>query len=405
MIQRGVNTAASLFGLLGIVFIPFPFNITHLQLVVTDKIWGPLLGFTASHFFGKSIADTRVYSDSTSMYLLLLVHFIFALLITLLLQAIQKWGVYRNLFYRICYRLFVYYLSLQLLKYGADKLFKNQFYIPEPNTLFTPLGAIEKDLLFWSTMGSSYGYNIFLGTTEAIAALLIFIPRTRLAGLLLSLGILINIVAINFSFDISVKLFSLFLLYLNLYLLFPYRNKLQGLVGWTQNNTLSSNSSPSIKPTFASYFVPWLAGGLICLEVFFPFVQSRRFNGDAMPYPYLHGAYQVTGLVDGTDTLPADVADVKRFFIHRNGYMIFEDQQKRMTDYKLAYDTAHAVLLLTDNLLQQIPHAFTYRAADSVLTVQYINKGKMVVLIGRAINWQQLPLLKKGFHWTSDAAQ
>ena len=45
---------------------------------------------------------------------------------------------------------------------------------------------------------------------EILAAVLILIKRTRLMGLLLSLGILINVVAVNFGFDISVKLFSLF---------------------------------------------------------------------------------------------------------------------------------------------------------------------------------------------------
>src|SRR5205085_9499653 len=117
----------------------------------------------------------------------------------------------------IIYQLFIYYLCLQLLKYGVDKIFKNQFYLPEPNTLFTPAGMLDKDILYWSTMGTSYGYNIFLGSLEIAAALFILIKRTRLIGLLLSLGILINVTEVNFGFDISVKLFSLFLLFFNLY--------------------------------------------------------------------------------------------------------------------------------------------------------------------------------------------
>ena len=39
-----------------------------------------------------------------------------------------------------------WFLALQLLQYGFDKVFKHQFYLPEPNTLYTPLGLLPPDL-------------------------------------------------------------------------------------------------------------------------------------------------------------------------------------------------------------------------------------------------------------------
>jgi hypothetical protein len=73
-----IKSIATFFALLGLLFIPFPFNITTLQLQLTDFIFGKLIGFTAKVFFGKPLLTTKVYSDSTSMYLLLLLLFIAA---------------------------------------------------------------------------------------------------------------------------------------------------------------------------------------------------------------------------------------------------------------------------------------------------------------------------------------
>jgi hypothetical protein len=403
MKRSTLKTVASFFGLLGIIFIPFPFNITKLQLSFTDLIFGRLIGFSSATFFSQPLNNTKVYSDTVSMYILLLLLFIIALIGSLLLAQIKKWELYREKIYRIIYQVFIYYLALQLLKYGADKIFKNQFYLPEPNTLFTPAGMLDKDILYWSAMGTSYSYNIFLGALEIFAAALILIKRTRLIGLLLSLGILINVVAVNFGFDISVKLFSLFLLFINVYLLLSFRRTLYQLLLLKNNTPIPVAPVNSINSrSFSASFLQWLAIGLIALEVFYPFIRSGNFNGDNAARPYLHGAYEVINIVNEKDTLPAAISPVKRFFIHRDSYIIFQDQQDAMKDYKLAYDKNNSQFVLTDYSMKQTMLLFTYRQTDSVLTLQYFDHGKEIMLIGKTINWRVLPALRKSFHWTID---
>jgi len=405
MIRSFIKTVASYFILLCVIFIPFPFNITKIQLAITDFIFGRLIGAVAKNIFSKSLSNTHVYSDSISMYILLLLFLILSIIITVVLLQVKKGSQYKERIFAFIYQLALYYLVLQLLKYGADKIFKNQFYTPEPNTLFTPLGKIDKDLLYWSSMGSSYGYNVFLGMLEALAAVFILIKRTRLLGLLLSFGILLNVIAVNFGFDISVKLFSLFLLFVNIYLLFPYCNKLYQLFLQPKNIFQPENLSPVLlKKTLASYFIQWLAIGIICLEVFYPFINSSNYNGDKALRPYLHGAYQVTNIIEGNDTLPAAFSPVKRFFVHKDSYIIFQDDQDEMKDYKLQYDKTKSLFILTDYQLKQTAISFTYQAADSILTLQYFNNGKENKLISKAIDWKSLPLLKKQFHWTVEGS-
>ncbi len=395
------HTVASFFAFFCVLFIPFPFNITTVQVSITDFIFGKLIGATASTVFGKTLSDTRVYSDTVSMYILVLLLFILAILVSLLLLRIKNWELYNERVLSFFYHLFFCYLALQLLKYGVDKIFKNQFYLPEPNILYTPLGRVDKDLLYWSSMGTSHFYNVFLGSLEVLAAILILIKRTRLIGLLMSFAILLNVVAVNFGFDISVKLYSLFLLFLTVYLLAPYWSKLYKLIsGKTISSWQVADNSVSGRKTFLSAFLKWFVIGLIGVEVFYPFIKSGNFNGDSTKKPYLHGAYEIKQMIAGTDTLAADKLPLKRFFIHKDSYMIFQDQEDGMQDYQLSYDKGKNVYVLTDYEFKQTIISLNYQSTDSMLTIEYFRDGKDHTISSKAIDWRKLPVLRKGFHWT-----
>jgi hypothetical protein len=403
--KRGfVKQVTSFFALFCIVFIPFPFSISKFQLPVTDFIFGRLVGFVSKNIFGLLLTDTHVHSDTIAMYVLVLILFIIAVIISWVLIQIKKWAMCRDKVFAFIYSLLCYYLALQLLKYGLDKVFKNQFYLPEPNTLYTPVGKIPKDLLYWSTMGTSHFYNVFLGSMETLAAILILIKRTRLIGLLMSLFIMINVVAVNFGFDISVKLFSLLLLFLTLYLLTPYIKKLYQFF-FTQQAVTGKPTSGEvvlIQNRFLSASLKWFVVGIIFLEAFYPFIKSGSFNSDRAKRPYLHGAYEVKQFIAGTDTLKQVDFPVKRFFIHRDSYMIFQDREDGMTDYKLSYDIDKYKYVLTDYQLHKISIHFNYNEGDSVLILQYSNGGKAYQLAGKTLNWRKLPAIRKSFHWTAD---
>jgi hypothetical protein len=290
---------------------------------------------------------------------------------------------------------------LQLLKYGAGKILKDQFYLPEPNILYTPLGKISRDLLFWSSMGTSYLYNLITGLVEVLAALLLLFRKTRLLGLLVSIMALIQVVVINFSFDISVKIFSLFLLFLSLYLLRPYFKRMFQF--FFLQTTVQADSTPElvlISHPFTNVFIKSLIIGLIFIDVLYPFVKTRNFNDDLAARPYLHGAYEVKYLLQGNDTL--DIADtpVRRFFIHRNGYIVFQSPDDEMKDYKLSYNQQQQLFILQDYQMKQTTLKFRYAAADSLLSLQYFKNGKEYLLIGKGLDWRMLPALKKDFHWT-----
>jgi hypothetical protein len=164
--------------------------------------------------------------------------------------------------------------------------------------------------------------------------------------------------------------------------------------------------SRAVKNTFTYGFLKWLIAGLICLEVFYPFIKERNFNSETAKLPFLHGAYKVVKSASNSDTTNAALK-VKMFFIHKDGYFIFQDADDksdsyRMTDYRLQYDTVQKLLLLTDYQMRQTKVVYDYSPGDSVLILHFAGNETGYTITGKAIDWRKLPALEKGFHWTVD---
>jgi hypothetical protein len=114
-----------------------------------------------------------------------------------------------------------FYLAFQMVLYGAAKVFKLQFEAPDVESLLTPYGESSPMRLLWTCLGASAGYNVFGGAVEVLAGLLLCTRRTALLGALLTLAVMAQVVALNFCYDIPVKLFSSHLVLMSLFLIAP----------------------------------------------------------------------------------------------------------------------------------------------------------------------------------------
>ncbi len=188
-----------------IVFLFCPFQVALLECKNSFLLpfWNAIFGLFSER-------EILIFSDSEGFFLIITI---------LLVASMLSFFVFKKFIYRFQSRIFetLHYFLLAcvfiiFVKYGLDKLMMLQFTAPESNLMFTEVGNLDKDILFWTTMGTSRLFNWLTGGIEVTATLFLLFKRTRRLGLIILFLSTIYIVILNFSFNIGVKLFSLILL-------------------------------------------------------------------------------------------------------------------------------------------------------------------------------------------------
>src|SRR5690606_15196635 len=101
-----------------------------------------------------------------------------------------------------------YYVAITLITYGLAKFWNGQFPGPRLDSLEQIYGNFSPMGLAWRFFGYSETYKTFMGLAEIIPGLLLLFRRTMVLGALLAIAVTTNIVLVNFSFDVPVKLLS-----------------------------------------------------------------------------------------------------------------------------------------------------------------------------------------------------
>lgn len=380
---------------LAIVFLPAGFNLFPFQQSLTTFLFGSLVEIGVPYHF-------NFISDAAALYVLMVKLGVIALLIGATLRMSKVESPHVKTGFHWIRLLAIYYLSSRLLVYGFDKIFQAQFYWPEPNTLYTPLGYLEKDILYWSAVGTSYWYSMLVGIAEVIPAILLWFRRTRLIGLLLSLVALVHVLFINMGFDISVKLFVVFLLWLTIWLIGPNWGTLAAFFLQKKSVSKVDTAAP------ISIALPWRNGlkvlmiGLLMIEAMWLPLQTGYWNDNHIPRPLFHGAYQVEqpapsfGINADSSALPI------RFFIHRRHFFIVQYDNDHMLDFALQIDTAKRQFRLVSTAEQALSLDYQWNPTDSMLSISRKMGDTTVTWHGHGLNWRNLPALQDQFHWTID---
>ncbi len=330
LLQSLLNQPFFLFVISFILTLPFHYNF----LPNIGQFLRPFTESLNQNFVHTN--DLYLHSDSAMM----ITNTIGLLLLSIAISVL--WAIIRlkktDYIHFWLYRISAYYLSLTLLIYGCNKLFKYQFFFPEPNTLFTPLGQLSPDILYWSSMGSSHSYSIFAGLIEILPALLLLFGKTRMLGALIALGVLINVMMINIGFGIEVKTYTSFLILLCIILIQPHFKRLYAF--------FISNTTPLTadeKPSFSSIhfkkvqpIIQFIVITFIFLEAFLPYFTTGQWNGDKIPKIYMHGAYIVED----------NPIDIERVFFHNDGYFITQNKSDHFSDYQMTWN--QDILTLTN---------------------------------------------------------
>lgn len=99
-------------------------------------------------------------------------------------------------------------VAVNMLAYGAIKVFSSQFPDLHPIQLAMPLGEYTPQALLWTFMGYSEAYEVFTGVVELLAGTLLLLPTTRFLGSMVALGATAHVLVLNLCFDVPVKILA-----------------------------------------------------------------------------------------------------------------------------------------------------------------------------------------------------
>ena len=180
-------------------------------------------------FFGKSILGIETLEkiertgsgDTTFDYVTIPAMMAVSFVIGLILFAIKKVRENSAGFYKWALVYARYFVGLTLISYGVAKFLVGQFPGPSLYSVDVLYGEMSPMGLAWRFFGYSDTYKIFMGVSEILAGFLLLFRRTVVLGALVSIAVCTNIVLVNFSFDVPVKLFSSHLLVFSILVLLP----------------------------------------------------------------------------------------------------------------------------------------------------------------------------------------
>ena len=398
---------------------PIPGARVALRPVFQD-IWRVLTPWAAINVFQVSGRAATYFqtgsTDTTLNYILNLWYVVAACAATLVWSALdRKRPDYRALhdWVRVLVR---YTLAIAMFTYGIGKVLPIQFarvdgdngiarWI-EPYGQFSPMGVL------WTFMGSSRAYTIFSGVVELTGFVFLLFRRTTTLGAMVSAAALLNVVVLDFSFDIDVKLGALSYLLMALFLLAPDASRLTNLL--VLNRTAAA---AVLRPLWPAH--RWAAWTMAACKVVFifalvvPGIQNAWTRRQVTrPRGPLYGIYDVETFVEDGRERPGVAAEPGRWSKvalvdsagSTSGSITIRNSDDSMTRYAAVYEPADLRVTLSDipffSDSNETRFIFSYSSPDSD---HLVLQNDQLVITMRRIN-EPYPLFARGFRWISETA-
>jgi len=322
--------------------------------------------------------------------------------------ADRKCTDYEKLKYRL--RVLVrYYLAYMMFSYGFFKVFKAQFPFPTLTQLYTPLGDFTPMRLAWLFFGYSTPYTAFGGYAEVLGGLLLLFRKTITLGALVLLAVVGNVVMLNFSYDIPVKLFSCILLLMVLFLLAPDFSRLFSFF-ILNKPTVPSNSGLRFEarwqkwPRIALMAVFWGYG------FFYTAYQGYSQAATVRHKSEWHGAYDVLNYSLNGSADVASSADTVRWsqVVIGEGWAPNEfsgavrrgNLKAERVTFKTDSTKSRWTIAFRGDTSKTISATFAKLDSNRVLLNGKLRNDSLRVVLKR--NDREFTLLKHPFHWVAE---
>ncbi|MGY4385461.1 putative membrane protein YphA (DoxX/SURF4 family) [Pedobacter sp. UYP24] len=343
--------------------------------------------------------------DTTYSYVLLLIIFIFSFIGTVVWSALDyKRSAYPKLHYWLI-TIIRFYVGFMLVHYGLAKLNNGQFPGPSPIGMNATYGDSSPMGLAWRFLGYSEGYKTFMFVAEMMGVLLFF-RRTATIGAMLCLMTSLNIMAINYFFDVPVKILSTALVFLCLVILSPNLIRLFRLFFMGETVQLNELQPPAFRKKWKTITLISLKYLAITICAVIPVISTAYTSITKQPEAKeaLYGAYEIRSI-----EWPASAPAPDSTYLSHKWYRIILDRYDRalikfgneqLIYCKAQIETDKKTLKLSFNDEPGVRYTLTYWSPmPNTLELKGELFGKPVTINLEKIDYE---LTKQGFRWINE---
>ena len=386
---------------------PFPLNaIPYVNKVAEfyDSFWTWIVPRVARVAFHTEVAtEFNGSGDRAFDYLFVACLLLISLVIMIIWTILDR----KRLSYPTLYRWLSVYVRFSLgtamIGYGAYKVISSQFPAPTLDRLMQSYGDSSPMGLLWTFMGASEPYTMFVGFAEMIAGILLFPRKTSTLGALMSVGVLSNVVALNFSYDVPVKLYSSHLLAMAIFLLLPDAGRLANF--FILNRPVES---VSMEPLFrrplwhriALVFSSLLLIVVTSTSLYQSYEQRQLYTGQRSP---LYGVWEVEDFSLGQPTNTASAQRWSRVIFDSPRRVAVQTSTNPHERFNLQLDQEKRTLTLGKPDDPRWNSVLTYEQVNpEVITLAgTLNGSEMTARLRRSKEHNFL-LTDRGFHWINE---
>jgi hypothetical protein len=371
----------------------------------------PVVLWTAAHVFHiagpVSYADTGS-GDRTFDWVLLFCELVTAVVATAVWSVLDR----KRPQYSTLYRWFRLVLRLclagQMIVYGLAKVIPTQMPYPALTRLLEVYGNLSPMGVLWASIGASPAYEMFAGSAELLAGVLLIFPRTSMLGALVCLADMTQVFTLNMTYDVPVKLLSLHLWLMALFLLAPELKRL------TDFFLLNRTATPSTQlPIFGTpranriaFIVQLLIGvWLIGMNTYGGWRGWKEYGGGAPKSP-LYGIWDVQKMtIDGHERAPLlnDYGRLRRVVFDFPETMVVQRMDDSYLGYHGPLDPQKQTLSMISGHDQNLKAALTYQRPNAnQLVLEGTLNGQKVSMQLQRFDLNKFVLVTRGFHWVQE---
>jgi hypothetical protein len=327
--------------------------------------------------------------------------------------------------YRVASLWLGYILRLSLvflmLRYGICKIFPIQMNPPSLAVLNEPVGQSSPMTLLWTLIALHPRYEILTGVIEASAAILLFFRRTALAGAILNLFVIGNVLCYNLFFDVPVKQGAILILLITLAVIAPHLRSLYRFFWLHELSSPANERLPWDERPRLRIIARTLEAVFICLTLYF-FVPGiygvirAQHEAERHPSP-LTGEWRVQSDIAPANSGTSNVSlphvfgnPVTELYLEPDGLAMARSSDGRLWRAMVIVNTERHEFTLGSYLFNEkgFQGKYTYSLADPehlVLTpVSTETSMHSVLTLDKVSLPTHYPLFDRGFQWVQEWA-